>query len=123
VGEQDRPPAHALVPAKDDIWTAFIGSVTQLDCVLLGNEMDLTNQNHLEIRLENLLKSLIDYDKHIEWDWELLEKGFVASIHILHIIAFMEEQYKIEIDPFEIRPDIFESINSMAEFVREKLQA
>jgi acyl carrier protein len=70
--------------------------------------------------IEEYIRSLVNEADRIEFDRLLLEEGLVVSIHILSIVTFLEENFSIQIDPFEVSPERFESIRSMASFVEEK---
>ena|SRR6266487_255080 len=50
----------------------------------------------------------------------LLDTGLVDSAGIFELMSFVERRFGIEIDDVEIVPENFESINSLAAFIRSK---
>lgn len=50
----------------------------------------------------------------------LLETGLVDSTGIFELVSFVERTFGIEFDDTEIVPENFESINSLAAFIRSK---
>ena len=75
----------------------------------------------IEAPLEALVRELCGSRAPLPWEDDLLAVGFVGSIHMLEILVFMEERFGIEVDPFDIKPECFRTINTMARFVRDKL--
>lgn len=51
----------------------------------------------------------------------LLEQGTVDSLGVLEIVGFIEKQFGFTLSDEEMVADHFDSIASMARFVREKL--
>jgi acyl carrier protein len=74
----------------------------------------------IEAQIERHIRSLDQSTPAIDWDRPLLDDGIVVSIHILSIVNFFEERFGIRIDPFEISPESFRTIRTMADFVRSK---
>lgn len=50
----------------------------------------------------------------------LLDMGLVDSAGIFELMSFMERTFGIALDDTEIVPENFESINSLAAFIRSK---
>jgi acyl carrier protein len=53
----------------------------------------------------------------------LLDTGLVDSAGIFELTSFVERTFGIEVDDTEIVPENFESINSLAAFIRSKRQS
>lgn len=51
----------------------------------------------------------------------LLEKGIIDSTGVLELVAFLEEQYAIEVEDDEVSPDNLDSIECIAAYVGKKL--
>lgn len=58
----------------------------------------------------------------LENDTPLISSGIVDSIGLLQLIAFVEEQFGLDIDDGDILPDYFETVNDLKAFI-ESLQA
>ena len=53
-------------------------------------------------------------------DESLLEGGLVDSTGIFELVGFLEKTFGVRIEDDEIVPEVFDSINSLAVFVRSK---
>ncbi len=71
--------------------------------------------------MEQLLKILksIKNDVDFENEKELVDDGVLDSIEIVNIIAAIEEAYSFEIEPDDIDPDNFQSVEAMWEMIRK----
>ncbi len=49
-----------------------------------------------------------------------LEKGVIDSTGILELVFFVEDQFGIQIDTSEVLPENFDSIESLASYIRRK---
>ncbi len=49
-----------------------------------------------------------------------LENGIVDSTSVLELVAFIEEQFGISVKDFEVVPENFDSISSLAKFIKSK---
>jgi len=54
-------------------------------------------------------------------DDALLEVGFIASVEILGLIDRLETAFGVEFQPFDVLPEHFESVRTLAELVERKL--
>lgn len=52
----------------------------------------------------------------------LLDSGLVDSAGIFDLVAYLENEFSIQVMDEEITPEHFESVGSMASFVDEKLR-
>ena len=70
-------------------------------------------------RILQILKSL-----HPEYDYEssmnYLNDGLLDSFDIIALVTELEDCYNIDIDPIEIIPDNFESMDKIKSFVGKK---
>jgi len=51
----------------------------------------------------------------------LLETGVVDSLGILEVVTFLESEFKLEVSDEDLVPENFQSIISIAAFVRSKV--
>lgn len=56
------------------------------------------------------------------FDEEIFKTGFLDSINVLQIILFMESQFSIEIDTFDLTLDTLGTINRMADYLESKIK-
>ena len=68
--------------------------------------------------VENFVLS--DQMDEIGFDESLLENGVIDSTGILEVVFFVEDEFGIEIDNSEVLPENFDSINSLAAYIRRK---
>lgn len=70
-------------------------------------------------KILQILKSL-----HPEYDYErstnYLDDGLLDSFDIIALVTELEDNYNINIDPIEIIPDNFESMDKIKSFVKSK---
>lgn len=53
-------------------------------------------------------------------DESLLDSGLVDSAGIFELVGFIERTFDVEIDDTDIIPENFETVNSLAAFIRSK---
>ena len=70
-------------------------------------------------KILQILKSL-----HPEYDYErstnYLDDGLLDSFDIIALVTELEDNYNIDIDPIEIIPNNFESMDKIKSFVKNK---
>ena len=69
--------------------------------------------------MENIL--LGSADQSIADDDSFLEKGIIDSTGILELVAFVEDEFNIEVGDEELIPDNFDSIEKLAVYTRGKI--
>lgn len=70
-------------------------------------------QEHFLMGAEDTLKN----------DDSFLEKGTFDSTGILELVSFLEQQYKIQLEPDELIPENLDSIDRLTQFLERKLAA
>ncbi len=55
-------------------------------------------------------------------DEDLLEQRVIDSMGILKLVVFLEKTHNIKVMDEDIIPENFQSLNSMARFVEQKMQ-
>ena len=71
-------------------------------------------------RIETFLRSL---DPHqTEWadDTSLFEARVLDSMHLAELMAFLETEFRISIQPHEVTPQNFDSLRALEAFVKRK---
>jgi len=69
--------------------------------------------------MDNIL--LGSADQSIADDDSFLEKGIIDSTGILELVAFVEDEFDIEVGDEELIPDNFDSIEKLAVYTRGKI--
>ncbi len=69
--------------------------------------------------MENIL--LGSADQSIADDDSFLEKGIIDSTGILELVAFVEDEFEIEVGDEELIPDNFDSIEKLAAYTQRKI--
>ena len=54
-------------------------------------------------------------------DASFLEEGIVDSTGVLELVMFVEETFGVVVQDDEVVPEHFDSVNSLAQYVRRKL--
>ena len=55
-------------------------------------------------------------------DYNIFSNGFLDSLNVLHIILFMETEFGIVINPYEISIENLNSINKITNFIFVKIK-
>jgi acyl carrier protein len=58
----------------------------------------------------------------VQRDDDELLNGTLDSVALMHLVAFLEEEFDIEIDDVEIVPENFVNTSSIGELVRRRLE-
>ena len=54
-------------------------------------------------------------------DYDIFTKGFLDSLNVLHIIMFIESEFQIQVNPYDLSLDVLNSINKIVNFIQTKL--
>jgi acyl carrier protein len=52
----------------------------------------------------------------------LLESGVIDSLGVLELVTFLQSEFALQVDDDELTPENFESVDSIARFVKLRLQ-
>lgn len=69
------------------------------------------------------MKKIIDLlnELHPEYDYlsspNFIESGILDSFDIIYIVSSIEEEYNVKIDPFDIVPENFTSVDSIQKMI------
>lgn len=56
-------------------------------------------------------------------DERLVERGFVASVRLLDLVGFLEDEFAVRLRPVDLTPDKLGTISQIAEIVHKRAQA
>jgi acyl carrier protein len=51
-------------------------------------------------------------------DTPLLESGILDSLALLNLLVFLEEEFKVPVDEFELIPENFNTVNAICAYIR-----
>ena len=51
-------------------------------------------------------------------DTSLLESGILDSLSLLKLLVFLEEEFKVPVDEFELIPENFNTVNAICGYIR-----
>jgi acyl carrier protein len=51
---------------------------------------------------------------------DLLESGILDSFAVLSLVAYLEETFRVQLDPVDINPVTFSTVDAIAELLRRK---
>ena len=54
-------------------------------------------------------------------DDSFLEEGIVDSLGVMELVSFVEDQYGLKVNDYEITPENFDSVNKLSNYVRQKM--
>jgi len=69
---------------------------------------------------ENILFSRTGYP--FASDASFLENGIIDSMNVLELVMFVEEKFMIHVEDSEIVPDNFDSVKSLAAYIKSKMK-
>ena len=53
-------------------------------------------------------------------DTSFLREGILDSVGVMELVAFVESCFGVKVEPAEVTPDHFDSVNKLAGFIRGK---
>lgn len=56
-------------------------------------------------------------------DTQLLESGILDSLSLMRLLVFVEEEFSISMDDFELLPENFNTVNAICAYIRSRKQA
>ena len=71
----------------------------------------------IQDKVRGYITEFITYGESIEDDQSLIESGMVDSTGAMELVAFIEEEFGIEIPNEDIGPDILDSVNKITTYV------
>jgi acyl carrier protein len=52
-----------------------------------------------------------------------IQEGIIDSMGVMELATFVNTEFGIQVDPQDVTPDNFDSVNKLSEYVRRKLAA
>jgi len=62
-------------------------------------------------------------DRGFDDDTDLQGTGILDSFSTLSLVAFIDETFKVQLDPVDINAETFKSVSTISELVETKLRA
>ena len=53
-------------------------------------------------------------------DTKLYDSAVISSLQLLDLMTYLENEYSIQIEPYELRDDTFKDINTLSQFIASK---
>lgn len=50
-------------------------------------------------------------------DYDLLSTGLISSLELVKLITLLSRRFDIDIDAAEVRPEYFQTVNSISKFI------
>lgn len=73
----------------------------------------------MQDKIADLLKDINGKDRISDCDLDLFENDMLDSLGIAQLVAALEGSFNIEIDPEDILPENFSTINEISALVRK----
>lgn len=73
----------------------------------------------MQEKIADLLKDINGKDRISDFNMDLFENDMLDSLGIAQLVAALEENFNIEIDPEDILPENFSTINEISALVRK----
>ena len=69
-----------------------------------------------------LADNLLYVDDGFEYDNDtsFIDQGLIDSTGVMELVMYVQSEFDITVDPHEVTPDNFDSVNKLAAFVRRK---
>ena len=77
----------------------------------------------MEDRIIEIIEKITEY-KEIKnnKDIDLLENEILDSLAFIELIEMLNEEFNIELQPTQIKPNIWRSVKSIAEYIQQLLK-
>ncbi len=73
----------------------------------------------MQDKIADLLKDINGKDRISDFNMDLFENDMLDSLGIAQLVAALEENFNIEIDPEDILPENFSTVNEIDALVRK----
>ena len=74
----------------------------------------------MEDRIIEIIERITEYkDLKNNKDIDLLENEILDSLAFIELIEMLNEEFNIELQPTQIKPDIWRSVKSIAEYIQQ----
>ncbi len=72
----------------------------------------------IETRIRAFILEHLDPGTDLGFEDRLMDRGYIPSMQLISLVGFLEDTFGVEIVPFDVTPDDFESIATIADLVR-----
>jgi len=72
----------------------------------------------IEEQLKAFIQESLERPVPINVHDSLRDKGYIPSLQLIALVNFLESSFGVEVQPFDVTPDTFESISTIADYVR-----
>jgi acyl carrier protein len=66
---------------------------------------------------------IYDDEKDFDENTNLIERGIVDSMSLVRLIAYIEENYELQVQDEDIVPENFSSLNKIGTFIKDRRKA
>lgn len=73
----------------------------------------------MQEKIADLLRDINGKDRISDFNMDLFENDMLDSLGIAQLVAALEENFNVEIDPEDILPENFSTINEIAALVHK----
>ncbi len=85
-----------------------------------------TDTQQIESAIRDFIATQLMYSNdgfHYADDTPLLREGIIDSLGVVELVEFVQTRFGVKIEQQDIRPENFDSVARLAEFVRRKTRA
>jgi len=78
---------------------------------------------HIENLIQNYIaENLLFCSNGYEYnnDASFLKEGIIDSMGVMELVTFVSDTFGIQVEPYEVLPENFDSVNKLAAFIRRK---
>ncbi|HSU56045.1 MAG TPA: acyl carrier protein [Candidatus Dormibacteraeota bacterium] len=81
-----------------------------------------TKTDQIEVAIRNFIASSLLYSNEFKYadDAPLLRDGIIDSLGVVELVEFVQKQFAVKVEQQEVRPENFDSVAKIADFVRRK---
>jgi acyl carrier protein len=85
-----------------------------------------TDGQQIEPAIRNFIATQLMYSDHgfrYADDTPLLREGIIDSLGVVELVEFVQAHFAVKVEQQDVRPENFDSVARLAEFVRRKTRA
>ena len=81
----------------------------------------MNDQARVSIR-EHIIHTWLNGDaRGFDDDTDLQQTGILDSFSTLALVAFMDEAFRVQLDPADVNAETFKSVNTLTQLITDKL--
>ncbi len=82
--------------------------------------MAQVEEPRLEDQIRGFIVSSLERPISISDGDRLIDRGYVPSMQLISLVGFLEDHFGVEVEPFDVTPETFESIATIAAYIRDR---